>query len=204
MKNMTDDEYRTAIEASSVAFDSYATALGRVVHSWNRLHERLEYLFATIVGGHEMIPRRIWHSSNNDRAQRGMLKAAIEAVPSQRWEQTSPNTLKDLRWLIEEINSLATHRDNAVHAPVTTRHQAGDVDMITREDSLYQRARNLAGKELIVEFDYCERRSDVYWEFVGCANHALGGRRAWPNRPSLPNRRPKTVLLSLRRPTPAR
>jgi len=196
----------TGNDETNIAFNDYSLALGRVVHSWNRLHERLAELFAAI-GGEREIPVAVWYSSMNDRAQRNMLSAAIEATQSVpdlskrlykpryrdglRWDYRFPGAKDDLRWILNEINSLAQHRDNAVHAPVHLIEVGDHMQMAATTYTQHNRAKNLIGKELLIEFDYYERRSDSYLRFVEDATGAvLYAHFPWPERPSLPNRRP--------------
>src|SRR5580658_6617228 len=118
----TDDEL-------NVAFADYAHFLGRVVHGWNRLHERLAELFAEVIGGPQSVALAVWHSSLNDRAQRNMLEAAIKAVSDDRWEGKFPQAKSDIIWLICKINSLSRQRDNAVHAPAALTINNRDIEM---------------------------------------------------------------------------
>ena len=93
---MTDDEDERMLSLATqfpaddevnIAFSDYSCALGRVVYSWNRLHERLGELFAAVVSpGARAIPVAVWHSQSNDRAQRNMLLEAVKAAPPEQWK----------------------------------------------------------------------------------------------------------------------
>jgi hypothetical protein len=184
----------------NVAFADYSHFLGRVVHSWNRLHERLAELFAVVMGGSQRVALAVWHSSLNDRAQRNMLETAVKTVSDDRWERKFPQAKTDLIWPIAEINSLSAHRDNAVHAPAVLTINDRHIEMAAIQYTQHKRAKNLVGKELLVEFDYYARKSDAYGDFTGSVSACLQlyNYASWPDRPPQLNRRPKTALLGLR------
>jgi hypothetical protein len=67
------------IKSADEVFNSYVSALGRVAHSWNTLQEALGELFWTVTEMDKATAFAVWYSTPNDRAQRGMLSAAIDA-----------------------------------------------------------------------------------------------------------------------------
>ena len=97
--------------------EPYARELGKLVASWNTLHERLGELFSAVLNkSHPGIGSAIWYSTQNDRAQREMLRAATEAAAA---EGTLTQQARDeIKWLLDRTNELANERNDAVHAPV--------------------------------------------------------------------------------------
>jgi hypothetical protein len=76
------------IDAASAAFEPYFSAVGKVVHAWNHLHEELGKLFCEVVGISQSMGMAIWHSTANDKAQRVMLEAAIvERTHDDDWSE---------------------------------------------------------------------------------------------------------------------
>jgi hypothetical protein len=68
-------------------FEEYAMALGKVAHAWNTLQESLGELFVAITQLDQKVGFGIWYSTHSDRAQREMLRAAIEATHQDRWNR---------------------------------------------------------------------------------------------------------------------
>lgn len=97
---------RAPTEAERVkAFHAYALALGKVVHAWNYLHERLGQVFVDVSGAEPAVALSIWNAlSENERYQRRMLGAAIKADAPERWRDIE-KLPADLLWLIEEIDT---------------------------------------------------------------------------------------------------
>jgi hypothetical protein len=183
------------------AYDLYTAAIGRVAYTWNHLHEALARLFARIVGGWDYDVQRnvalaVWYSSYSDRSQRQMLKAAIKAATHDPiWAGLPDNARADLLWLMEQANNLGNKRDEAIHAPCSffTDHEGTEVgaDFLSR----HRRARSLTGKQLLIEFDWLERYTEALYSFTQAASLAMSvGNPTWPQRPSVPNRRPRKIL----------
>ncbi len=62
------------------AFAPLALEIGKLNRAWNMLHEHLGSLFAHIVNNDNLsIPLAVWYSTQSDRSQREMLRAAINA-----------------------------------------------------------------------------------------------------------------------------
>jgi hypothetical protein len=101
-----------------------ALEIGKLVIEWNSLQENLLLIFCEIVTHKVGGPATaVWHSTTNDRAQREMLRAAIETnfIQSQV-QKTYPHKisqeLKDeYDWLLSQANTLANQRNNAIHSP---------------------------------------------------------------------------------------
>jgi hypothetical protein len=101
------------IERAQQARKPYVIALGELVIAWNSLQENLADLFWVITGvSNGAIPLAIWHSTNNDRAQRQMLRAAVEAAFAKE-----KKIKDDILWLVDRANALADQRNDAIHSP---------------------------------------------------------------------------------------
>lgn len=179
-------------------FDIYVNAVGRVAHAWNYLHERLGRLFVRILNASDRdVAASVWYSSYNDRAQRLMLAAAIRESKEPKWSTLSDHAKDDLSFVIDETNKLGDRRDAAVHSPAMLNISVDGTEMATYPLSGHRRARQLAGKDLIVEFDYYERWADNISRFVMQAENALTfGGYSWPGKPSRPDRRRRTEILN--------
>jgi hypothetical protein len=100
------------------AFQQYALVVGRLSHAWNDLHLKLGELFASLIGADdEEVALAVWYSTENDRAQRNMLRATVEASRPDRWKET-PKAPEEVKWVLDRVdNQLADARNNAIHAP---------------------------------------------------------------------------------------
>jgi hypothetical protein len=191
-------------EALAQVFEDYTLAVGKVAYAWNDFHEQLARLFVAVImaEGTPQTGYAIWYSLDNDRIKRTILKAAIVAAPPVRWENRL-TARDDLLWLMEKANGLSTHRDDAVHAPCGAMVSADGLEMASAFFSGHQRAKNLTGKSLLVEFDYCERLAETLSQFTTQSVVALHTSNApWPDRPSMPTRRPRKALPDRRPPIP--
>jgi hypothetical protein len=187
-------------EAVETAFGEYQLAVGKVAHAWNVLHESLGVLFVTVSAADKVpawaeprVALAIWYAAKSDRVQRDMLRAAVNAN-SRRWEKL-PKALDDLKWLLDRCDELAEHRNNAVHAPCAVYIGGNDPPEMGPAYFAAQnpRAKNLVGKELLVEFAWCERYAQTLREFIQRLENSirLPDRYPWPDRPSKPTRKTK-------------
>jgi hypothetical protein len=192
-------------EAVETAFGEYQLAVGKVAHAWNVLHESLGVLFVTVTAADKVpawaeprVALAIWYAAKSDRVQRDMLRAAVNAN-SGRWERL-PKALDDLKWLLDRCDELAEHRNNAVHAPCAVYIGGNDPPEMGPAYFAAQNpraknlsAKNLMGKQLLVEFDWCERYAQTLREFIQRLENSIGlpDRYPWPDRPSKPTRKTK-------------
>jgi hypothetical protein len=179
----------TTFEDTIEAFDAYAASVGKVAHAWNSLHERLGVLFAAVTGMERNVALSIWYSVQSDRAQREMLKAAVYATNSQRSEKL-PKAPDDLKWLLDRAEEVANARNNAVHAPCSLFIGGSGSEMGAAYFDGNPRAKNLMGKELLVEFAWCESYAETLSRFTGMLGTAvaLPDRYQWPERPKILSR----------------
>jgi hypothetical protein len=182
------DEERTA------AFEAYTLAVGKVAYAWNYLHEKLGQLFAVVSGAERNVALAIWYSTESDRGQRKMLEAAVNGTMPSRWEKL-PKAPADLKWLLGRVNGLAEDRNNAVHAPcslyIGTEDRASEMGAAWVNGN--PRAKKLVGKQLLIEFDWCERYAEGLSVFTQRLETAIAfpDRHPWPDRPSKPTRKTK-------------
>jgi hypothetical protein len=168
-------------------FLPYAIQLGKLVYAWNQLHESLGQLFWTVLGETPgATALAVWYSTNNDRAQREMLRAAAVASLS-IWSSCPPKALEDILWLLGKIQTLADQRNDTIHSPFTFNVDADGAKLISSYVWGHPRALKLKGKDLMAEFKwYCEC-ADTCTRFTRDVREALISRgRSWPDRPQLP------------------
>ena len=185
----TDDEVQRQ-------FDAYCLALGKVAHAWNYLFEKLGLLFRIVAGGNPHVADAIWYAPESDRTKLKMLREAI-STPGQTswWLPEFPTAQKDIIWLLDRVGDHIDRRNTAIHAPCTLRTDADGTAMAASFNG-HLLAKKLWGKEILVEFDWCERWSEELSRFAVAMERALHDRqRAWPSRPGKPDLRKKKDLL---------
>ena len=183
-------------EVRQRAFENYTMAVGKVAYAWNYLHEKLARLFVAVIMA-EHTPQTglaLWYSFDSDRLQRTLLEAAIDSASYVRWEGR-PKAREDLIWLMKKTNILANHRNDAVHAPCSLVVWEDGTEIMASLFSQHSKAKSLSGKTLLVEFDYVERFAETLSLFTINATQALHVSNVpWPDRPTMPGRRPKKDL----------
>src|SRR5205085_2070057 len=138
-------------KASWDAAQKYTSAVGRIALAWNNLHEKLGEIFVTLLfARNRTIGRAVWYKPTNDRQQRELLIAVIEAAQPQLWEKLPARAQADLLEFLKKVNVLGYKRDDAIHAPVLFDDE-GEPRIIADFLSDYRRAKNLVGKDLLVE-----------------------------------------------------
>src|SRR6266700_3654702 len=138
------------------AFDRYALQIGHIVYEWNHLQDILSGLFCTVVEAKiPDIPLAIWFSTKSDQAQRDMLRdAADHAITlyklikgnNEYVPPTKLDGLESVKWLVNQANTFAQKRNDAIHSPFSFVIGGQPVEVIAR----YRRGRavNLRGKDL--------------------------------------------------------
>jgi hypothetical protein len=168
--------------------DPYAREVGKLVASWNQLQERLGELFWTIVRRDRPgIALAIWYATKSDRAQRDMLRAAIEASPTEG--SLTEQSKSDIKWLLDRSEELANQRNDAIHAPIAFYTDQDGTRLMTEYFFGNPRAANLRDKNLAEEFSWYEKRATVLSGFaLRCAACLRNAHFPWVERPRLPNR----------------
>jgi hypothetical protein len=181
---------RDAVDAK---MEPYVMALGKVAHAWNYLQEALGQLFCAVTGLEEMnIGTAIWHSTTNDRAQREMLRAAVNATSHKRLTADLPKAKEDLIWLLNQADKVAEQRNNAIHAPMSVSISGREIELTPAFYYGNPRAHKLMGRDILTEFAWYEHCADTLTLFAREARQAIGRASApWPGRPQLPTLRPR-------------
>jgi hypothetical protein len=137
-------------------------------------------------------PVGIWNSQTFDRPRREILKAA--ALASTSHSRYFPRLIADVKFLCDRAEKFENERNNAVHSPLLLNKNmlsvlSGASDFIVPDSSLKnQRAINLAGKDLLLQFGWCRDSILILRDYGGDLQHALIASGApWPDRPSLPS-----------------
>ena len=173
-----------------VHFTPVATELGRLVFSWNELHEHLGELFEAVIR-----PRNhgtalaAWRVTESDRMQRKMLEYAVLAS---KWESTKsrPSTQQDILWLVSKADKLADQRNDAIHAPYAILTESNKTTKIVPLDFFGNpRAKKLSGKPLKDEINFYHRRAQTLSAYaVALATAVREDHIPWPHKPKLPER----------------
>jgi hypothetical protein len=179
----------TTFEETKKAFEAYVAAVGKVAYEWNTLHERLGVLFVAVTGMERNVALSIWYSVRSDLAQREMLKAAFFATNPQRSEKL-PKAPDDLKWLLDRAQEVANARNDAVHAPCSLYVSGSGSEMGAAFFDGNPRAKNLGGKDLLVEFAWCESFARTLSFFTERLANAIAfpDRFEWPERPNILSR----------------
>lgn len=173
-------------------WEPYIKALGRVANSWNHLQETLRHLFVVVADIDDSVGFAIWYSANDDRTQRKMLEAVLKIIPSEKIEQF-PTAISDLNWLTSTANVIADKRNTAIHAPCTMEIIDGKFTVVPLTFQGHPRAKNLAGKNIIKEFQWYEKQADALAKWARKATTALSPPLGtWPEKPLMPTQGQRT------------
>ena len=168
-------------------FRPYAAELGRLVFAWNRLHETLAALFWAITGfKRSSMAHAIWYATDSERTQRQMLRRLAAVVFSNDSEKRNGVT-----WLLNEIDSsLAGNRNDAIHTPLAFFTDSFGVELRPDSFSGSPRAKGLAGKDLMIEFNWYRERADVFSAYAEKMRAVLINPKlqSWPETPALPQK----------------
>jgi hypothetical protein len=175
------------------AIEAYCVAVGLVVYEWNDLHEKLAGLFALVRGGDRRETLTEWYAIRSDTSQREKLRCAITETTSGRWKKY-PRAPDDLKWLLDRADKLASDRNNAIHAPCSL-YLRGDgssevMAAVRSANAGNRRAKNLEGKDLLIEFHWCAACAVGLGQFAGMVAQAMAspGHYEGPERPKIPSR----------------
>jgi hypothetical protein len=167
-------------------FGPMAHELGWLVYEWNRFQEALAELFSDMLGVRQNMPFAIWYSTTNERAQREMLRAAVEQkyppVPS-----SDPHR-ETLLWLTNQAAKLADQRNDAIHAPIVFVQASDQIELLPMYLFGNPRATKLKNKDLLKEFRWYREHASTLADFAEKIHWALifPADFAWPDRPPLP------------------
>ena len=188
---------KPAIEAFSAfggydeAEDAYVAAVGSVAFAWNTLHEQLGALFVAVSGMERKVALTKWYSIRSDLHKRAMLRdRRSRAAGLSGCTKRLPKAPEDLKWLLDRAHDLAEDRNNAVHAPCSLLISESGSEMVAAFFDGNPLAKRLMGKELLVEFAWCEAYAETLTKFtriIGLAI-ALPDHYQWPERPKILSR----------------
>jgi hypothetical protein len=182
------------IDATTVTFETYFSALGKVAHEWNHMQEELGKLFCEVAGLDQSMGMTIWHALRSDLAQRQMLKAAIEYKGSlEDWADKFPKAEGAIVELVEEINKFSNRRNAAIHAPCSVIVGEDELEIFAVSFSGNPNAKKLRDKDILVEFSWYERTAETYRRYIRDLEFALSDSRVpWPDKTVLPTQGQKT------------
>jgi hypothetical protein len=120
-----------------------------------------------------------WYAIRSDTKQREKLRSAIIETTSGRWKK-SLRAPGDLKWLLDRADKLANDRNNAVHAPCSL-YLRGDgssevMAAVRSANAGNRRAKNLEGKDLLIEFHWCAAYAMRLGQFAGMLAPAMASR----------------------------
>ena len=82
-----------------------------MVWEWNALHRTFGYVFMHLLGKSQWhVSNALWHTPTSDKAQRELLKTAVEWA-----DRVRPPHRERLLWAIEQADKLSTYRNDIVH-----------------------------------------------------------------------------------------
>jgi hypothetical protein len=163
----------------------YAEEIGQVTLAWNSLHENLCILFWYAIGPGP-VPQAIWNRLSNDRTQRDILKTAVEAGAFRR---NRHGFADDVLWVLRQTDTLAEHRNVAIHVPLTTLTDVATGKTRVEPSDFFgnKRAKHLKGKDIISELEWCAECAASLSYFAADIISTMNGKpETWPERPSLP------------------
>jgi hypothetical protein len=175
------------------AIEAYCVAVGLVVYEWNDLHEKLARLFAVVREGDRQETLIEWYAVRSDTRQREKLRCAITEMTPDRWKK-SPRAPNDLKWLLDRADKLASDRNNAIHTPCSLYLRGdGSSEVMAAARSANagsRRAKNLEGKDLLIEFHWCTAYAVRLGQFAAMLAPAMASPDLyeWPARPKIPSR----------------
>jgi hypothetical protein len=183
------------------AFKPYIAAVGSAMHRWNEMQEAFGQLFATVTCIGRSVALAVWYSTDSDRAQRNMLRAALSATPDDKWTGRLSAAKKSLIWALDRADEVADRRNDAAHAPCSLALLNGDLIAIAAYFHGNPRALKLKDHDVVAEFEWCGATAKILQEFVAKGDSALRfPANGWPfpDTPQLPNRPHKRILRDQR------
>jgi len=179
------------VDAATAALEPYFSALGRVAHSWNHLHEELGKLFCSVSSLELHHGMTIWHKLKSDRSQRDILRGAISARQQEEdWTKNRPNVAEAIIDLLNDVNALAERRNNAIHAPcsVAIHGNSKDFEIVPVTFFGNDKAKRLFGKDILEEFRWYERSANALKMYTTSCRLAVDAQHTSPKKPRMPTR----------------
>ena len=170
----------------------YLHELALVVIAWNGLHLELSQLFCTVAGIQDMATGlRIWHSTDNDRAQRKLLREAIRGdlrhLPrvKAKGEAFAEKAKKDIDYILEKADEISGPRNDAIHSPYLFETNKNQITMRAFDFFMSPRAKAQSTKDLLAEFQKQRNTASALSAFSQGIRLALylTPEPPWPIRP---------------------
>jgi hypothetical protein len=158
-------------------------------------------------GGWVDRPLAVWHSIKSDHSKRQMLRRAIVKLPES--EKAGRNRLVDeITWVLNVTDNLEGLRNDSAHTPLQfsgDMFAIADVFSVAEffsagsrvfPDTSFQNPRaahlDQKNKDLLMEYKYARERILVLRDYVIAIDTAWSKASfPWPDRPSLPERKPR-------------
>jgi hypothetical protein len=193
----TITQYISPLEGGQVrdGCSPYLQELALVVIAWNELHVELSQLFCVVAGFPNMVTGlQIWHSTENDRAQRKLLRESLSGGlqhlrrVKEKGEKFSDGARKDIEFILNKVDSMSDARNNAIHSPYLFAIEGRAITMQPFDFFGSPRAKKLSGKDLLVEFRRQTETATVLSAFAQSVRLGLylDPDPGWPRRPTLP------------------
>lgn len=99
--------------------------IGEIVWAWNFLHGEFYGWFENLLGENSGAAKHLWETAGSDTQQRKLLKALLEGIPSNEYHE-------DVKWVIEEADTLAQYRNSFVHTNFYYDFENNRVELLTR------------------------------------------------------------------------
>jgi hypothetical protein len=170
-------------------FAPFAIEIGELTRSWNILQENLGEIFAWIVNdSNPNIPLAVWYSTQNDRAQRDMLRrahASFGAINNRK----HPKAKEDIKWLLDRCDSLADQRNDALHAPLMLAISESNktIEVIPAYFLGDPRAIKLKNKNVLEELRWYRQSAETLRQYaLSIVSHMKADGKSWPERPLMP------------------
>jgi hypothetical protein len=195
---MSETTERTAYGPSKFQgekFAPYALVLGQFAFAWNDYHEQLGKIFAFLTIGNAIRSLSAWGVISSDRTKRDVLLAAV-GIADESFSKF-PRLHEDVVWLVGVGTALEEHRNNIIHAPLTTIDNA-IVAVLSKvaygsvqpANPFNRRAARLTeetrGKDLLNELREYRDAASRYGQYADLIAKCLTTKNApppWPDRP---------------------
>ncbi|MFZ0845261.1 MAG: hypothetical protein WAM62_05660, partial [Pseudolabrys sp.] len=163
-------------------------AMGELALAWNGLHDTLGRLFWTVLGRVNYAPLEVWYSSKVDRAQREMLRAAINSRYANKL-LTPQKPREEIEWILNEATKIEDRRNDALHSPLILLGTKKKSRVVPSYHFGHTRAERLNKVDILREFRWFRDTATALRDYAGKIEGALSRLdTAWPDRPQLPNR----------------
>jgi hypothetical protein len=192
-------------------FEKHAKLIGSLLLAWNDLHEHLASLFVWVMGQrHWKRSFAIWHAIRSDAGKRRLFREAMVNFSEEELDDTARSrAAKEIGWILDAVNKLEGFRDESAHTPLTYRSIGiFEADNILSMPDIFELQQKVvvpqAGfnnpmalrhhekqRDLLIEYRYARERIIILRDYIVAIECVLWNPPLpWPDRPSLPDRKP--------------